>query len=104
MGEQLNGELQREIRKFQEAAFPKIPKEIVEALLTTTERQVKSGIAAKAKHEGDSSSELLVAEHPRRAGRARQAARAWTSGSHLLSRRLVTILQPAVAGLPEKAP
>ena len=53
MDEQLNGELQREIRKFQEEMFPKIPKEIVEALLTTTERQVKSGIAAKAKHEGD---------------------------------------------------
>jgi hypothetical protein len=53
MDEQLNGELQREIRKFQEEMFPKIPKEIVEALLTTTERQVKSGIAAKAKHGGD---------------------------------------------------
>src|SRR5262245_27248769 len=53
MDEQLNGELQREIRKFQEVMLPKIPKEIVEALLTTTERQVKSGIAAKAKHEGD---------------------------------------------------
>jgi hypothetical protein len=53
MDDQLNGELQREIRKFQEEMFPKIPKEIVEALLTTTERQVKPGIAAKAKHEGD---------------------------------------------------
>src|SRR5215813_7918577 len=28
----LNGELQREIRKFQETMFPKIPKEIVDAL------------------------------------------------------------------------
>ena len=53
MDEQLNGELQREIRKFQEEMLPKIPKEIVGALLTTTERQVKSGIAAKAKHEED---------------------------------------------------
>ena len=53
MDERLNGELQREIRKFQEEVFPKIPKEVVEALLTTTERQVKSGIAANAKHEGD---------------------------------------------------
>ena len=53
MDEPLNRELAREIRKFQEATFPKIPKEIVEALLTTTERQVKSGIDAKAKHEGD---------------------------------------------------
>jgi hypothetical protein len=53
MEDRLNGELQLEIRKFQEAMFPKIPKDIVEALLTTTERQVKSGVAAKAKHEGD---------------------------------------------------
>jgi AhpC/TSA family len=53
MEDELNGELQTEIRKFQEAMFPKIPKEIVDALLTTTARQVKSGIAAKAKHEGD---------------------------------------------------
>jgi hypothetical protein len=60
MDEQLNGELQREIRKFQEAMFPKIPREIVEALLTTTERQVKSGIAAKAKHEGDDAPNFLL--------------------------------------------
>jgi len=53
MNEPRNGELQREIRKFQQAMFPKIPKEILEALLGTTERQVKSGIAARAKHEGD---------------------------------------------------
>jgi hypothetical protein len=53
MEDRMNGELQREIRKFQEAMFPKIPKDIIEALLTTTERQVKSGIAARAKHEGD---------------------------------------------------
>jgi hypothetical protein len=51
--DRLNGELQQEIRKFQETMFPKIPKDIVEALLTTTERQVKSGIAAHARHEGD---------------------------------------------------
>ncbi len=51
--DRLNGELQQEIRKFQEAMLPKIPKDVVEALLTTTERQVKSGIAARARHEGD---------------------------------------------------
>ncbi len=53
MDEQLNGELQREIRKFQEAMLPKIPKVILETLLKTTERQVKSGIAARARREGD---------------------------------------------------
>ncbi len=51
--DRLNGELQQEIRKFQEAMLPKIPKDVVEALLTTTERQVKSGIAARARHAGD---------------------------------------------------
>src|SRR5262249_32365664 len=39
-----------------------------------------------------------------RASRACKAARTWTCGCHLLSRRLVTLLQPAVAGLPEEAP
>ena len=48
-----NGELQREIRKFQETILPQVPKDIIAALVTTTERQVKSGIAVKAKHEGD---------------------------------------------------
>jgi hypothetical protein len=51
--EGLSGELAQEIRKFQEEFFPKIPKDVVGALLSTTERQVKSGIAAKALHEGD---------------------------------------------------
>ena len=53
MEEDSNGELQREIRKFQETILPQVPKDIITALVTTTERQVKSGIAAKAKHEGD---------------------------------------------------
>jgi len=52
--ERLNGELQQEIRKFQEAVFPTIPKEIVETLLRTTEDQVRSGIAARALDEGAS--------------------------------------------------
>ena len=60
MNDRLNGELQNAIRNFQEAMFPKIPKDILTALLTTTERQVKSGIAAKAKHEGDEAPEFSL--------------------------------------------
>jgi hypothetical protein len=52
MDERLNGELRQEIRKFQEAVFPTIPKELVETLLRTTEDQVRSGIAARALNEG----------------------------------------------------
>jgi hypothetical protein len=48
-----NGELEREIRKMQEAVLPHIPKEILATLLSTTERQVRSGIYDKALHEGD---------------------------------------------------
>jgi hypothetical protein len=33
-----NGELQREIRKLQETILPQVPKEIIAALVTTTER------------------------------------------------------------------
>ncbi|MGH7803283.1 MAG: hypothetical protein ACREQJ_02970 [Candidatus Binatia bacterium] len=61
MDDRLNGELATEIRRFQEEMFPRIPKDVVEALLTTTERQVKSGIAAKAKHEGDEAPDFRLA-------------------------------------------
>jgi len=58
--DRLNGELQLEIRKMQEAVLPQIPKEIVETLLRTTERQVRSGIAAKALHEGDKAPDFTL--------------------------------------------
>jgi len=58
--ERLNGELQQEIRKFQEAVFPTIPKEIVETLLRTTEDQVRSGIAARALDEGAKAPEFTL--------------------------------------------
>jgi len=48
----LNGELQQEIRKFQDQVFPTIPKEIVDTLLSTTADLVRSGIAEKAVKEG----------------------------------------------------
>jgi len=58
--ERLNGELQQEIRKFQEAVLPTIPKEVVETLLRTTEDQVRSGIAARAHDEGAKAPEFTL--------------------------------------------
>jgi hypothetical protein len=53
MADELSGELEREIQKFNETVFPQLPKEIAETLLSTTARQVASGIAGKAKQQGD---------------------------------------------------
>lgn len=47
-----SGELQREIKKFQEQVLPTVPKEILDALMSTTADQVRSGIAEKALKEG----------------------------------------------------
>lgn len=49
----LNNELKQQIAAFQQEMLPKIPKEVVEVLLRTTEDQVKSGIAEKALKVGD---------------------------------------------------
>ena len=44
----LNNELRQQIADFQRERLPKIPPEVREVLVRTTEDQVKSGIAAKA--------------------------------------------------------
>ena len=49
----LNRELKQQIEAFQKEMLPKIPKEILDVLLRTTEEQVKSGIADKALKVGD---------------------------------------------------
>ncbi len=49
----LNTELKQQIVDFQKEMLPKIPKEVVEVLLRTTEDQVKSGVADKALKVGD---------------------------------------------------
>ena len=49
----LNNELKQHIKAFQEEMLPKIPKEVVDVLLRTTEDQVKSGVANKALKVGD---------------------------------------------------
>ena len=48
-----NYELRQQIAEFQKERIPKMPPEVVEVLLRTTEDQVKSGIAAKALNVGD---------------------------------------------------
>ena len=49
----LNTELTEAIAAFQQEMLPKIPKEVVDVLLRTTEDQVKSGVAEKALKVGD---------------------------------------------------
>ncbi len=52
-GSGLNTELKQQIAAFQKEMLPKIPKEILDVLVRTTEDQVKSGIADKALKVGD---------------------------------------------------
>ena len=49
----LNNELRQQIAEFQKERLPKIPPEVREVLVRTTEDQVKSGITAKALKVGD---------------------------------------------------
>ncbi len=56
----LNNELKQQIAAFQKEMLPKIPKEVVEVLLRTTEDQVKSGIAEKALKVGDKAPEFTL--------------------------------------------
>ena len=49
----LNNELRQQIADFQRERLPKIPPEVREVLVRTTEDQVKSGITAKALKVGD---------------------------------------------------
>ncbi len=48
----LNGELQRQIREFQQQMLPRIPKEIRDTFEKTTADLIKTGIAERALHEG----------------------------------------------------
>lgn len=51
--EPLSGELQQQIRAFQEEFLPKIPADIVTILQKTTEDLVRTGIAKRSLKEGD---------------------------------------------------
>lgn len=52
-GSGLNTEIKQQIAAFQKEMLPKIPKEVLDVLVRTTEDQVKSGIADKALKVGD---------------------------------------------------
>lgn len=58
--EQLSGELQQQIRAFQEEFLPKIPQEIVTTLQSTTEDLVRTGIAKRSLHEGDKAPDFAL--------------------------------------------
>jgi hypothetical protein len=56
----LNGELQDQIREFQQQMLPKIPKEILDTFAQTTAELVKTGIAERALHEGAKAPEFTL--------------------------------------------
>lgn len=56
----LNNELRQQIADFQRERLPKMPPEIREVLVRTTEDQVKSGITAKALKVGDKAPDFTL--------------------------------------------
>ena len=56
----LNTELRQQIADFQRERLPKMPPEIREVLVRTTEDQVKSGIAATALKVGDKAPDFTL--------------------------------------------
>jgi hypothetical protein len=56
----LNNELKQQIADFQKEMLPKIPKEVLDVLLRTTEDQVKSGVADKALKVGDKAPDFTL--------------------------------------------
>ena len=56
----LNNELKQQIAAFQKEMLPKIPPEVREVLVRTTEDQVKSGITDKALKVGDKAPDFTL--------------------------------------------
>ena len=56
----LNGELQAQIREFQQKMLPNIPKEILDLFEKTTTDLIKTGIAERALHEGAQAPEFTL--------------------------------------------
>lgn len=56
----LNNELKQQIADFQREMLPKMPPEVLEVLLRTTEDQVKSGITAMALKVGDKAPDFTL--------------------------------------------
>ena len=99
----LNNELKQQIAAFQKEMLPKIPPAIREVLVRTTEDQVKSGITEKALKVGDKAPDFTLPNARGESGDAVTAPGQRTGGHCLLSRRVVTLLQPAVAGLSKSS-
>ena len=59
-GTGLTHELKQQIADFQKEMLPKIPKEIVDVLVRTTEDQVKSGVAEQALNVGDKAPDFTL--------------------------------------------
>ena len=55
-----NNELKQQIADFQREMLPKIPPEVREVLVRTTEDQVKSGTTAKALKVGDKAPDFTL--------------------------------------------
>ena len=55
-----NNELKQQIADFQREMLPKIPPEVRDVLVRTTEDQVKSGITAKALKVGDKAPDFTL--------------------------------------------
>ena len=55
-----NNELKQQIADFQREMLPKIPPQVREVLVRTTEDQVKSGITAKALKVGDKAPDFTL--------------------------------------------
>jgi hypothetical protein len=56
----LSTELQQKIEAFQHEMLPKIPADVLETLRTTTEDQVRSGIAERSLHVGDKAPDFAL--------------------------------------------
>lgn len=56
----LNNELKQQIADFQRERLPKMPPEVLEVLVRTTEDQVKSGITARALKIGDKAPDFTL--------------------------------------------
>ena len=56
----LNNELKQQIADFQRERLPKMPPEVLEVLVRTTEDQVKSGITARALKVGDKAPDFTL--------------------------------------------
>ena len=78
----LNNELKQQIADFQRERLPKMPPEVLEVLVRTTEDQVKSGITVKALKVGDKAPDFTL---PNVRGEAVTLSRLLTKGPAVIA-------------------